>query len=90
MGYKNAAELLPTHLLEELQKYIEGGLIYVPKNSEKVGWGCTSGARESISHRNREIYTDYSKGITVELLANKYYLSTETIKKIVYGKKSKA
>lgn len=90
MGYQNAAELLPAHLLEEIQKYVDGGLIYIPKNSDKIGWGCLSGARETIKHRNREIYQDYTDGFNVERLADKYYLSPETIKKIIYGKRLQA
>lgn len=31
MKYVNAAEILPDKLLKELQKYIEGEVLYVPK-----------------------------------------------------------
>lgn len=87
MSYKNAAEILPSHLLEEIQKYIEGGLIYIPKNGKKTAWGALSGARKAIDSRNREIIKLYADNVTIEELAEKFFLSDETIKKIVYGNK---
>lgn len=87
MSYKNAAEVLPSHLLREVQKYIEGGLIYIPKNGQKTGWGCLSGARKSIDIRNNEIIKLYNKNNTIKDLADRFFLSEETIKKIVYSKR---
>ncbi|MTI47327.1 CD3324 family protein [Sporosalibacterium faouarense] len=87
MSYKNAAEILPSHLLEQVQKYIDGGLVYIPKNGKKTGWGCLSGARKSIDIRNSKILNLHSQGYSISELADKFYLSEETIKKIVYNKK---
>ncbi len=87
MSYKNAAEILPSHLLQEVQKYIEGGLIYIPKNGKKTAWGCLSGARTVIDNRNRKIISLYENNVTIEELSKKFFLSEETIKKIVYGNK---
>lgn len=39
MKYINAAEILPKQLLKELQTYIEGSVLYVPKVSTKKEWG---------------------------------------------------
>jgi septum formation topological specificity factor MinE len=41
MKYRNAAEILPENLLEEIQKYVKGDLLYIPnvleaKNGEKI------------------------------------------------------
>ncbi len=87
MGYKKGSEVLPVHLLKEIQKYIDGALIYIPKKSKKVGWGHLSGSRDSIDKRNNEIYRLYKQGVSLDDLANMFYLSNETIKKIVYSKK---
>lgn len=78
--------MLPTHLLEELQKYVDGGLIYIPKKGKRMGWGSVSGSKKSIQERNEEIIKLYREGQTVEELADSYFLSVETIRKIVYGK----
>jgi DNA-binding NarL/FixJ family response regulator len=86
LRYQNAAELFPAHLLEEIHKYVDDGLVYIPRNADKTGWGRRSGAREALCKRNRQIYNDYTTGLNVYDLADKYYLSPETIKKIIYGK----
>lgn len=87
MGYMKAEKVLPTHLLIEVQKYIDGGLVYIPKKSKKVSWGSVSGSRKEIDERNNEIYDMYMNGISMDELADRYYLSIETIRKIVYGRK---
>lgn len=87
MAYKNAEKVLPLHLIEEIQKYIDGGLIYIPKTAQKAEWGSVSGTRKSIDKRNQEIYQLYINGTAVYKLAQMFYLSEETIKKIVYGRK---
>lgn len=38
MKYVNAAEILPEQLLGELQTYIDGGVLCVPKVSTKKEW----------------------------------------------------
>lgn len=78
--------MLPTHLLEELQKYVDGGLIYIPKKGKRMGWGSVSGSKKSIKERNVEIINLYREGSSVEELSEQYFLSVETIRKIVYGK----
>lgn len=55
MKYINAAEILPEQLLKELQAYIDGRVLYIPKASVKKEWGATSGARAFYRERNREI-----------------------------------
>ncbi len=38
MKYINAAEILPERLLQELQTYSGGNILYVPKAGIKAGW----------------------------------------------------
>lgn len=87
MGYKNAAELLPPNLLKDLQKYFSGGIIYVPKTSKKAAWGELSGSRKDIDNRNRDIRLLFRSGVKVCELSEQFFLSEETIKKIVYTKR---
>lgn len=87
MAYKKATEVLPTHLLEEVQRYINGELLYIPKpESQKIGWGRLSGARDQIRRRNEAMVIAYQSGRTVTEIAREYFLSEDTIRKIVYGK----
>ena len=85
MKYMNAAEVLPEKLVKQIQTYIDGELLYIPKASKKIGWGTASGSRLYYKERNEEIQTLYKKGYSMEELAKKYNLAYSTIKKIIYG-----
>lgn len=88
MNYKKGAEVLPARLLKELQEYAEGSLVYIPKRSSKAGWGCVSGAREAIDQRNKTIVSLFEQGEAIEALSDRFHLGEDTIRKIVYRKKS--
>ena len=55
MKYQNAAEILPEKLLKELQTYVDGGYLYIPKATKKKQWGAESGSRIFYQERNKEI-----------------------------------
>ena len=84
MGYKNGKEVLPLELLQELQKYIQGELIYIPKEDNiRAGWGENNGTRLEIKERNQEIYHLYAKGARIRELVDQYHLSEDSIRKII-------
>lgn len=85
MKYINAAEILPEKLLKELQTYIEGEVLYIPKTSAKKQWGTATGSRLFYLERNEEIQRLYREGYSMDVLANRYGLAYSTIKKIIYG-----
>lgn len=87
MNYKKGTEVLPARLLNEIQEYVEGSLLYIPKKTGKAGWGYKSGARGSIDQRNKTIISSFERGENLTSLAEKYHLEEDTIKKIVYRKK---
>ncbi len=89
MKYINAEEILPKELLNQIKRYAAGKLLYIPADTEKKAWGEKSGARAGYSARNNAIKAGFSKGKAVEALANEYFLTPETIKKIVYAKEKK-
>ena len=84
MKYRNAQDVLPDHLLRELQKYAPGETLYIPKGEEKKSWGENSGARQYYRRRNEEIRKKHKDGSSLEELADAYGLSVDSIKKIVY------
>ena len=87
MKYIKADSVLPIALVEELQSYIQGGYIYVPSRKDsKKKWGDLSGCRYEIEQRNRKIRKDYQQGKSVDELADIYYLSVHSIRKIIYEK----
>ena len=85
MKYVNAAEILPEKLLRELQTYMDGDVLYIPKASTKKEWGTVSGSRTFYQERNREIQRLYKEGCSLETLSEQYHLACGTIRKIIYG-----
>ena len=84
MKYINAAEILPEHLLKELQMYVDGEILYIPKTSSKKEWGSVNGSRIFYQERNKEIQRLFRLGSSIDDLADQYGLAYSTIKKIVY------
>ena len=84
MKYKNAAEILPRRLLHELQSYVGGEILYVPRNGSKVKWGAANGSRDYYQERNLQIKQSHKAGVSVGELAVQYGLSVYTIRKILY------
>jgi len=88
MNYKNGIEIFPKELIAEIQKYISGGLVYIPQaENKRKEWGELSGFKAEIGVRNSEIRHKFSQGMTINELSVEYFLAVETIKKIVYTKK---
>ena len=84
MSYRNAKEILPAKLLEEIQIYVKGEIIYIPKqDEEKIRWGIKNGSRKKYDKRNNEIKTLKSDGMTIDEIAKVYYLSADSIRKIL-------
>ena len=87
MKYINANEILPKPLIKELQNYVQGGYIYVPiKTDERKNWGEQSGYRLELDRRNEKIRQEYKNGVSLDILADRYYLSVSTVRKIIYKK----
>ncbi len=84
MKYKNASDVLPDHLLKEVQKYASGETLYFPKDRARKKWGENSGARNYFQQRNAEIRQRYLQKTSIERLADEYCLAEETVRKIVF------
>lgn len=88
MKYVNAEIIFPEELLKEIQKYIHGGMVYIPKPvGLRKKWGENSGSRRYLNLRNDVIRQKFSIGVTIDQLSNQFCLSRDSIKKIVYSKK---
>jgi len=84
MGYRNGKDCLPANLLKQLQDYIQGEIIYVPKRGQKrAGWGENNGTRMIIAQRNQTIYEQYQGGLTMHELVRAHHLSEDSIRKII-------
>ena len=77
-------EILPKDIILQIQDYIEGAVIYIPKRSEnKKSWGDCTDTKEMLSIRNKKIYYDYCDGMSVRQLTQKYFLVEKSIQRIL-------
>ena len=84
MGYKKAANILPEELVKQIQEYVDGETIYIPRISDnKNEWGSQTSTRRELLERNQNIYQDYLAGVRMDELSKKYYLSLKSIQRIV-------
>lgn len=84
MGYIYALEILPEGLIKEIQEYVNGQVIYIPKiKSKRCKWGEKTDTKEYFKERNSEIYNSYKNGMAVFELSKKYYLTPKSIQRII-------
>ena len=81
MGYINAKDILPMELINEIQKYVQGVNLYIPKIPGKKK--TDSSYRYELYERNKEIYERFQSGNKVSELAKMYYLSDKSIYRIL-------
>lgn len=87
MKYVKAEMILPDDLVREIQKYIQGEYLYIPSQLEaRKKWGEKSGNRILIQNRNKDIRCKYASGYKIKDLAEEFFLSEHSIKKIIYAK----
>ena len=85
MSYINAEEVLPKNLIEEIQKYVDGQLIYIPrKNENTLSWGEKNGTKVMLAERNQMIVNRFYSGETITELGQAYYLSEKRIQGIIH------
>ena len=88
MKYIKAQDVLPEDILKMIQEYVDGEYLYVPrKKGNKKSWGEKSGNKRTLQVRNQEIYQRYLNGITIPILAEEYYLSEKSIRRIISEQK---
>ncbi|MBO5293015.1 MAG: hypothetical protein J6B10_07545 [Lachnospiraceae bacterium] len=85
MSYVNAEDILPEDLVREIQKYVDGKVLYIPrKDDNSLAWGEKSGAKDKLAERNREIVSRYYSGETAADLGKRYFLSEKRIRAIIH------
>ena len=87
MSYINATLVLPEEMIEEIQKYVNGVNLYIPKVPE-TNTACSDYQLE-LYKRNQEIYELFLQGEKVSKLAAEYYLSDKSIYRILSEMKKK-
>ncbi len=90
MSYKKAEKILPRELLEQVQQYVDGEYLYIPRLSgHKQNWGSATTTRRELQERNRKIYEAYQSGASTAELAREFYLSPKSIQRILSQMKQK-
>ena len=86
MSYIKAENVLPQELVETIQQYVDGKLIYIPCR-EKQEWGTTTSAKAFFRERNERIYDTYRSGMGLRELAVRFSLSEKSIQRILRDQK---
>lgn len=90
MGYLKANDILPDKIIKEIQTYIDGELIYIPrKENNRKKWGSSTGVKIMLADRNHNIYADYKAGMSLDELSEKYHLVPKSIQRIILQEKKK-
>lgn len=82
MKYVNANDVLPEELLSMIQKYYQGGYLYIPKGNDREITRQTDYKIE-LEKRNQYIYLKHLEGRTNGQLENIYHLSAASIRRII-------
>lgn len=84
MSYRNSTDLLPKELLEQVQQYVDGCVIYIPKKQErKKRWGENTDTKQVLKSRNHQICIEAQNGMSIKQLSEKYFLSEKSIQRIL-------
>ncbi len=90
MRYVRAQELLPESLLKELQQYADGVYLYIPRKQEnRLSWGERTHSKQETARRNAAIWADAVQGNSPAVLAERYFLSEKTIRRILLEERRK-
>ena len=84
MSYIKAEEILPEELIRQIQEYVDGVYIYIPrKPGARHPWGQKTPYRAELKMRNDRIRSDYRAGDGIAALSQKYHLSEKSIRRIL-------
>ena len=82
MSYIKVEDVLPQELIETIQQYVDGKMIYIPCK-EKQEWGTTTSAKAFFRERNERIFASFNSGTSAKDLALLFSLSEKSIQRIL-------
>ena len=90
MRYARGQDILPAKLLSQLQQYIDGAYLYIPRKQEnRLTWGERTHSKEETAARNRAIFLAAEAGTEISVLAETYFLAEKTVRKILSEERKK-
>lgn len=88
MGYKRAEDILPSEIISQIQDYVDGEYLYIPRKEEnRKAWGEQTDTRQMLKKRDQEILQAYLDGASKQELSERYFLSEKSIERIIYKEK---
>lgn len=82
MKYVNAKDILPGELLSEIQKYTQGGYLYIPREN-----GCKAKRqtdyKAELLKRNGRMYLMHLEGRTNGQLGSIFHMSESSVRRII-------
>lgn len=88
MKYKNAKNIFPDDILEELQKYVQGEYVYIPIKDKATNANITEYGME-VQKRDEHIYTKSLEGVSNRKLSQIYCLSESSIRRIIINQRKR-
>lgn len=88
MKYKNAVEILPAELVEEIQSYVQGEFLYIPKKDKQTQRAVTEYKIE-LEKRNLRIYKMHLEGMKNKQLALCFSLAESSIRRIIIAERKR-
>ena len=87
MSYIKAEDILPEALIRQIQEYVDGVYIYIPrKPGTRHAWGQETDYKAELKARNDRIRSDYAAGAGISDLSRKYHLSDKSIRRILQNR----
>ena len=88
MKYKNAVEILPAELVEEIQKYVQGEFLYVPKKERKA-YRADTEYKTELAKRNARVFKMHLEGMSNARLAENFSLAQSSIRRILIAERKR-
>ena len=91
MKYVNAKDVLPQELIEQLQNYVQGSYVYIPKKEDTIkSSDKKTDYRIELEKRNAHIYLKYLQNWSHGQIAKLYHLSLPSIRRIILEQRKRA
>ena len=91
MKYVNAKDVLPKEIIKQLQDYVEGCYVYIPKKEDAIkSSDKKTEYRIELEKRNEHIYLKHLQNWSHGQIAKLYHLSLPSIRRIILEQRKKA
>lgn len=84
MRYIKAQDKIPKELLLQIQSYVDGEYLYIPRKPDsKRAWGESTHSKQELMQRNTEIWQQYTAGKSLRELSETFFLTEKSISRIL-------